>query len=196
MSESSKQCRVTRSEPSIQITKSNYRKKALPYLLHDFSNRCAYSMEYIAKQAEVDHFNPNKKRDPIQEYNNLFPASRHCNRAKSSTWPTVAMQSNGIRFLDCTKEIDYGKCIFENPETYELTGTTPSAKWHINELDLNAPFLIKKRRQRAEFRRYLSSCPVHAKKSLSEMGGFLNEVQICHELLNEMIPEIPALPTA
>lgn len=193
MSEQSRSCRVVRNDPGIRITKSNYRKKALCYLLNDFENRCAYSMEYVAEQAEIDHFDPNKKKDRVQDYSNLFPASRHCNGKKGSTWPTAEMQSMGIRFLDCTKEHDYGECLFEDPETHELVGITPAAKWHILRLDLNAPFLVRKRRQRSHLRDSLSRCPVKMRGQF-KASAFLKQMKICHELLDEMIPEIPPPP--
>jgi hypothetical protein len=184
---------VVRHDPGIPFGKTKYRK-ALPYLLKDFGNRCAYSMEFVGEKAEVDHFNPNKKSDKIQEYSNLFPASRHCNGAKKATWPSKALQAQGIRFLDCTKEVDYGESIFENPETHHLVGITPAARWHINELDLNAPFLVKKRRDRSLLLYSLSKCPVVAKKPLPEMGPFVELVDVCRELADEMIPEIPPPP--
>ncbi len=81
MSDHSDRSRVIRHDPGIPFRKTKYRK-ALPYLLKDFENRCAYSMELVGTRAEVDHFNPNKKVDKIQEYDNLFPSSRHCNGAK------------------------------------------------------------------------------------------------------------------
>jgi hypothetical protein len=49
------------------------------------------------KCVEVDHFNLHKKADNIQEYANLFPATRHCNGAKGKHWPSEKDQRLGIR---------------------------------------------------------------------------------------------------
>ena len=193
MSDSSSPPRVVRNDPGLVFRKTKYRK-ALSYLLSDFENRCAYSMEYVGPLAEVDHFNPHRKNDKIQDYQNLFPSSRHCNGKKGSSWPSEEMQSNGIRFLDCTKEADYGECIFENLDNHELVGTTPAAKWQISQMDLNAPFLVRKRRQRYEFNRLLSQCPVIAKKTFSQMAAMSGQLEICYELRDEMIPLIPEPP--
>ena len=194
MSSTSKQVRIVRKDPGIKLTRNNYRKKALPYLLADFEDRCAYSMERLAKLLEVDHFNPNLKKDPIQKYDNLFPASRHCNRSKGSTWPTLKMEREGIRFLDCTKEIDYGTCIFEDPQSHELIGTTPAAKWHIHQLDLNAPFLVRHRRERAVLRQKIQECFVRLKKPIEDPKPFLDLIQEVRGKLDDMIPEIPPPP--
>jgi hypothetical protein len=61
---------------------------------------------------QVDHFNPNLKKNFLQDYVNLFLSTSHCNGSKSDRWPTNKERAKGWRFLDCTKEIDYGVHIF------------------------------------------------------------------------------------
>jgi len=196
MSSTSKQVRVIRKDPGIKLTRNNYRKKALPYLLVDFDNRCAYSMEKLFTLLEVDHFNPNLKKDLIQKYENLFPASRHCNKNKRATWPSKKMMQQGIRFLDCTKESDYGTCIFEDLESHKLIGTTPAAKWHILQLDLNAPFLIKHRKERADLHQIIKNCFVRLRTPIDKSKPFFDLIKEIRKKLDDMIPQIPPPPTS
>jgi 5-methylcytosine-specific restriction endonuclease McrA len=79
--------------PDCVLTPRNCREEALPPLRRDSKDRCAYSMQHLRFAGgltcmEVDHFDPRKKNDPVQDYDNLFLASRHCNRAKGTFWPT------------------------------------------------------------------------------------------------------------
>ena len=126
----SKKGRIVRGPPPSKRLKRHAYRDALPELLRDFGSRCAYSMQHerAAGLLEVDHFDPRLKKALIQDYENLFPASRHCNGKKGSHWPTKTESANGCRFLNPCKEIDYGKQIFENPTTHELIGTTKAAK--------------------------------------------------------------------
>jgi hypothetical protein len=138
---------------------------------------------------EVDHFNPHKKKDSIQEYTNLFLATHHCNNAKLDRWPTNKDQRRGVRFLNCCKETDYGVHIFEDPETHEVVGVTPQGRYHVRNCDLNASHLVNERAQRAKLRNLLESQPVQIKK------GFLlpQEAQILFEVIDKMIPTLPYL---
>ncbi len=196
MSAPSNAPRVVKHPPKGVIFRKTTYRRAKPYLLHDFEGRCAYSMEKVEDLAEVDHFNPHKKKNPIQEYENLFPSSRHCNGKKSSTWPTKKMKKLGIRFLDCTREMDYGECIFENPHTHALIGTTPAAKWHIRQLDLNAYHLVKQRRQRAALKQHLSQ-PIILdmdKWDPDKIQLVQESIQDVRTILGDMIPDIPHPP--
>jgi len=141
---SSNKPRIKRvSVPAKEIKRHKYRD-ALPYLMCDFGGRCAYSMQHHTRagKLEVDHFDPRKKKELWQDYDNLFPASRHCNCAKSDHWPTQTEQAAGCRFLNPCQEADYGSQIWEEPSTHVLIGTTPAARWHIRMCGLNAPHLV------------------------------------------------------
>lgn len=150
--------RVARKHaPAFQLRKTTY-SKSKPYLLLDFDGRCAYSMQHGSRcDIQVDHFDPTKKKDSVQHYENLFPASSHCNNAKRDTWPSKAMQLRGFRLLNCCKEADYDHVIFEDPNTHLLIGSTVSARFHIEVCDLNAPHLVSERKKRAEYRRKLEA---------------------------------------
>lgn len=191
----SKQSRIKRGPPpSKPLKRRNYRN-ALPELIRDFDGRCAYSMQHQSRSGtlEVDHFDPRKKKNLIQDYENLFPASRHCNGKKSDTWPSKAESAAGCRFLNPCQEVDYGEQIIEDPRTHKLTGLTPAAKWHIRVCGLNADHLVHERRCRAEHWMTIMNCPVKVKgdhfhaKELAEK--FREEVEL-------MIPKIPAAPPA
>ena len=126
---SSKKPRIKRGQPpKKRIKRRNYRD-ALTELIRDFEARCAYSMQHQSRggRLEVDHFDPRRKKDLIQSYANLFPASRHCNGKKSDTWPNKAERAAGCRFLNPCEEMDYDEQIFEDPTTHELVGVTPAA---------------------------------------------------------------------
>src|SRR5258708_40289089 len=120
--------RVVRNPRKRKFTASTYRK-AKPFLLNDFESRCAYSLQHVNrvgyKCMEADHFNPNLRGPARNDYSNLFPATRHCNGSKSDSWPDAHFTRLGARFLNPTKEQDYGAHIFEDTTSYELIGTTP-----------------------------------------------------------------------
>lgn len=166
--------------------------------MRDFGGRCAYSMQHHehAGKLEVDHFDPRRKKDLIQSYTNLFPASRHCNGKKSDHWPTTAAEKKaGCRFLNPCKEMDYSEQICEDPITHRLVGVTRAAIWHIRICGLNAEHLVHERAKRAEYRALIGEQPVLVRTDCgyetvaSMISAFRGEVEL-------MIPEIPPPPAA
>ncbi len=178
--------------PMVQLKRASYRK-ALPELRRDFEDRCAYCMRHIGTETDmqIDHFDPRQKNDKVQVYANLFLADAHCNGAKHDIWPTLDEQAEGCRFLNCCDEYDYGNVIFEDPQTHELIGTTPAAKYHIDIIDLNDPGLINERKTRAEIRRRLAYLKGKTVTN-PEMGEAVNKVV---EMTKCFIPDIPAPPS-
>lgn len=172
--------------PLVKLTTSKYRK-ALPELRRDFKDRCAYCMRHIGTETEmqVDHFDPRQKKDKIQVYSNLFLADAHCNGAKSDTWPTKEEIQDGIRFLNCCDEQDYGESIFEDPKTHELVGTTPAAIYHIETIDLNDPGLVNDRRLRYDMYARLDD--------LARSPIDRDMVKVVEELRREMDVYIPRI---
>jgi len=140
---------------------------------------------------EVDHFDPRLKKAYIQDYENLFPASRHCNGKKSNHWPTSTELASGCRFLNPCKEIDYGSQIFEDPITHELIGTTPAAKWHIRMCGLNAQHLVQERAKRTKHWNKLRTGPISIEGDPQSAAEFAKGYR---ELVETMIPEIPSPP--
>lgn len=191
--------RVVRHPLSRKFTASTYRK-AIPYLLRDFEGRCAYSLQHVnrvgLKLMEVDHFNPNLRGPARNNYSNLFPATRHCNGSKQDTWPDAHFTKLGARFLNPTKEQDYGVHIFEDPLSHLLVGTSPAGKYHVRCCDLNSPHLVLERAERARLRRVLNDYPVTAKLPLqiSHQGQMLDASSVLRAILENMIPQIPAPP--
>ena len=104
-----------------------------------------------AGELEVDHFDPRQKNNPIQDYRNLFPASRLCNGKKWQHWPPAAEEGAGIRFLNPCEEMDYGEQIFEAADAHQLFGVTPAARWHIRVCGLNSRCLVLERETRARY---------------------------------------------
>jgi hypothetical protein len=137
---------------------------------------------------DVDHFDPTIKDNYRQPYENLFLATRHCNGKKQDMWPDAEMRSQGIRFLDCTKEHDYGDHILEDPKTHRVFGITPAGRYHVRILDLNADVFVKNRRMRSELRKVMTSTPMRFVKPITQIQLMLGMMQ---ELLKLMIPEIP-----
>lgn len=164
--------------------------------MRDFGGRCAYSMQHSSRagKLEVDHFDPRRKKDLIQEYRNLFPASRHCNGKKSDTWPNKAEAAAGCRFLNPCEEMDYGEQIFEDVATHRLVGTTPAAVWHIRMCGLNADHLVDERRRRARHWKTIRAKVVHQRRGERERVAEL--IRNYREEVELMIPEILAVPTA
>jgi hypothetical protein len=102
----------------------------------------------------------------------------------------------GARFLNPTKEQDYGVHIFEDATSHQLVGTTPEGKYHIRCCDLNAPHLVLERKDRATLRRILSDYPVTAKLPLhlSNQGQLLDASSLLRAIHDNMIPQIPPPP--
>ncbi|MDQ3623634.1 MAG: hypothetical protein M3463_14285 [Verrucomicrobiota bacterium] len=97
----------------------------------------------------------------------------------------------GIRFLNPRLEQDYGKHIFEDPRTHELTGVTPAARFHIICCDLNAEHLVVERRDRATIKTALNMIPATVVGSFAGLQGTLDALRA--ELV-KMIPDIPPPP--
>lgn len=163
MSKMSDQPRVKRgSPPQGKLNESNYRKRAFAALRRDFEDRCAYSDVHISQVCEsemtVDHHDPSHRQSARgNRYSNLFLATNHCNKAKGAKWPSGAERKLGLRFLDCTKEQDFGSQIFEDPKSHKWIGTTKAARYHILHLGLNDSGLITQRRERSDLWAQLQS---------------------------------------
>lgn len=173
--------------------------------MKDFGERCAYSMQHTnraggVKCMEVDHFNPRRKREKYQNYDNLFLATRHCNGAKSDRWEKNKDRERGARFLNCCEEMDYDVHIFEDPETHEVVGVTREGIYHVRNCDLNAPHLVQERKQRAQLWDLIEKTPVRIRNT---GGGTTANAQAAMELAealrkvaSEMIPKIEYLSGA
>ncbi len=183
----SSNARIKRSKgPQGRLAGHNCRRKALPHLLKDFEERCAYSMRHSLhaggeSQMEVDHFNPHLRGNRRHSYPNLYLAVAHCNNKKSDCWPTVAERRAGIRFLDPCRERDYGKHIFENPETHQLEATTPAGQYHIDTCDLNNPTFVDERSRRAAIRKCAKLVAFHP------IDGDWDKIAVALKSVNEMI---------
>ena len=163
------------------------------FLVLDFKHRCAYSMQHIQRAGgrrcmEVDHFNPKKKSHSIQEYTNLFLATRHCNSAKRNCWPTSKERNLGARFLNCCEEPDYGVHILEDPDTHEVVGLTKMGRYHVRNCDLNAPHLVAERAERAKLWRLLE-----IPATIEQYGPTVEKIRAIREIAEGMIPQIPYL---
>jgi len=142
---------------------------------------------------DVDHFNPNKKKDKIQEYSNLFLATRHCNGAKRDRWPSNKERKAGLRFLNCCEESDYGSHIFEDPDTHRLVGITTEGKFHILNCDLNAPHLVDERSERAHLWEILENKRIRIKADFNKQAEMLALRTAAREQADRMIPKIQYL---
>ncbi len=148
--------------------------------------------ETRAGKLEVDHSDPRRKKDLIQRYENLFPASRHCNGKEANTWPSKAEWDAGCRFLNPCEETDHGEQIFEDRVTHPLVGITSAGVWRIRVCALNADHLVAERKRRAEGWHLLKNQAFRQVKGNGQevcelIGKFRQEVEL-------MIPEIAALP--
>jgi hypothetical protein len=141
---------------------------------------------------EVDHFDPRQKSELIQDYRNLFLATRHCNGAKGDYWPNEADLALDIRLLNPCEEEDYGADIFEDPVTHKLMGLSRPGRNQIRVCDLNAPHLVEERKQRTELRVAIASLKTKAHTlRLSLPSEIVTKLELA---LGYMIPDIPHLP--
>lgn len=123
----------------------------------------------------IDHYNPNLKKDLVQDYYNLLLAQAHCNLKKGTFWPNSREQAAGLRVINPCEETDYGKHVFECPTSHRLWGATPTGKFHILKLDLNCNHFIDLRRERSRILKILTenvrltcSCDENTLKVLSQ----------------------------
>ena len=185
--------------PRQKLRPHNYRTRALPFLLKDFQHRCAYSMQHSStigvRTIEVDHFNPRLRGDSRNRYSNLYLSTRHCNNSKGQHWPTTAQMNEGIRFLDCCSEWDYGEHIFEDPITHQLFGVTPAGRYHIRMCDLNAPQFMRERTIRSRLRVILNSSPAII-RDLEKGLELSNLLTLLTDIAERFIPPIPSKPTS
>jgi len=183
--------------PRQKLRAHNYRVRSLPFLLKDFEDRCAYSMQHSSTLGittmEVDHFNPRLPSRLRHRYANLYLASRHCNNSKGQHWPTPAQIKDGLRFLDCCREWDYGEHIFEDAVTHRVYGVTPEGRYHVRMCDLNAPHLVGERRIRSQLHAVLTSAPAIV-RDLEKALELSNLVKLLNDIADRLIPTIPAAP--
>jgi len=138
---------------------------------------------------EIDHFDPTLKGSRRHRYENLFPATHHCNNAKRDNWPTAGDRRNGLRILNCCEEEDYGVHLFEDPDTHLLVGGTPAGHYHIEVCDLNAPHFVRERRLRSTLKHFVEEVPVTVSGDLDDFSDKFNRLR---KHLDLLIPPIPA----
>lgn len=133
----------------------------------------------------VDHFNPRIRGRKRNHYTNLMIASAHCNLRKSNQWPSSSDELQGLRFLNCTEERDYGAHLYEDRTTGRLYGSTPAGRYHIEAMDLNSPYLCEKRRQRTHLRALRDGQFIDL-----PIEGLLPQIRAFKKAIDELIPEI------
>jgi hypothetical protein len=190
--------RIVRGKPpKARFTENTYRK-AKPYLIRDFQNRCAYSQQHSDRSLgtstmEIDHFNPTLTGAARHRYSNLFLATHHCNGAKSNTWPKKSARRKGVYIINPCEELDFGAHIFEHPITHRLVGVTPAGIYHVAACDLNAIHLVAERQERAAIYKLLEETPVTLRDDVYHFPS--QAAALLREQFNKMIPLIPYLST-
>lgn len=184
------------SGPEGKLKESNVRDRALPYLLRDFEERCAYSMRHVEnsggiRQMDVDHFDPTLKGSARNSYRNLMLATHHCNLKKGAIWTKpVADEAGPIKLLNPCEEQDYGKHLFEDPVTHELIAVTERGRLQIDIMDLNHDTFVRERRERADY--------FAARKSAALVTGSFSEtisaLRAADAVYARCIREIPPPP--
>jgi hypothetical protein len=143
------------------------------------------------RHMDIDHFDPTLKGSKRNAYSNLMLATHHCNMMKADGWPNASQIAAGQRILNPTKETDYGECLFEDPETHEIIGTTPAGKYHIDVLDLNHETFVFERQKRAEYSSLVSRSPARVSGTFDAVYNLLGFV---HKQFDLFIPAIPPPP--
>lgn len=121
-----------------------------PYLIKDFSNRCAYCNLFdksITTPFEIDHFIPQKafktkKQELETDYNNLIYACKKCNNSKSSKFEGDLDLDNPTNnlFYDPVL-VDYNTIFFRN-EFGAIASEDKKGKKMIELLKLYRPIHI------------------------------------------------------
>lgn len=157
--------RVKRSlGPKGTITKNNYRRKALPWLLKDFQHRCAYCLKLLdtthPNQTHVDHFNAHAPRKLRNRYKNFMLACSACNLSKHFK-PIQNRFDPSQHLLNCTELNEFPEHIIEHPSG-EWIAKTPAAKYHITSIDLNESSHVATRRERRRLAHHVEQLRKHA----------------------------------
>ncbi len=184
-------------DPKWQYPKTKYRS-ALAALLSETDHRCGYSLQPEAdlgrKSIEVDHFNPTLRHPFRNRHGNLIASCRHCNGAKGQRWSTKEERDSGLYIINPYEEQDYGRHIIEDRTTGKLVGITPTGKWHIQVLDMNADHFVSKRLARTELKESLTSA-AYATGQDPTNQLYTNLVSLFHvlqhTLMTQFIPELP-----
>jgi hypothetical protein len=134
-----KQPRVKRGPgPKSRLTKGNYRKKALKFLLTDFEGRCAYCLDPSdfrhPSQSQVDHFDCKLHKRARNQYCNLMLACSACNHTKHNK-PVVNPFDRAQRLLNCTEENEFPEHIVETPDG-QWQPVSAAAEYHLVSIGL------------------------------------------------------------
>lgn len=136
--------------PKIRLTRSNYRKKSLPFLLSDFQKRCAYCLDpddfRHPALNHVDHFNCKLRERKRHQYRNLMLACAACNQVKHDK-PIVNPLDPRQRLLNCTEENEFPKHIRED-DNGAWQHLSDEGEYHLTTIGLQEPCHTAKRRER------------------------------------------------
>lgn len=144
---------------STKLTKGNYRKKTLSFLLTDFAGRCAYCLDpdefRHPSLNHVEHFDCKLKGRARHQYKNLMLACAACNLSKHDK-PVVNPLDKTQRLLNCTEETEFPQHIHENANG-EWEGITPEGEYHLAVVGLQERCHIAKRHSRLQIAQRIHS---------------------------------------
>lgn len=144
---------------------------------------------------DIDHLDPRKKKEYLQDIQNLFLTKHACNLRKSDNWPSQEEQKEGLRYLNCCTEADYGVHIFEDPDSHEVWGATPPGRYHVRMCGLNSQNLVSERRERHEKRervlRGFASLRITTSVDPAIWSVLLTLIRAARDELEKLIPPIP-----
>lgn len=141
---------IQRREPHPSFT--NYQDYK-PQLREDFTYTCAYCTIHERewgglRQFHVEHFRPKSLFPGLEtDYDNLLYACSVCNVFKSNDWPSDQPLEDGVGYLDPC-EHDYAEHFENDAESGKVAGSTPPARYMVEHLHMNRPYLISLRRKR------------------------------------------------
>jgi hypothetical protein len=147
---------------------------------------------------KIDHHFPTSKGGAWTVYDNLFLSCDRCNHHKHDWWPRPEEQKQGVRFLNCCQEIDYGALLFEN-ERGEIVckDNEAAAIYHRRILKLNRPELVRLRLKRRRILEKIEETFFQSDTKFDEASRkiFLVRIELLKGLLEDLIPKIP-LPSS
>jgi hypothetical protein len=145
--------RIVRREIPPRMAGARGYLRAREHLRRDFECRCAYCMTHEdridVRNFDIDHFRPQGRGGPVNDYRNLYWSCKHCNSSKGDAWPSLTETRQGWRFADPCAEQDYGVHFVENDQGV-LEPRTLRGEYHVERLRLNRPWLVARRLERRQ----------------------------------------------
>ena len=93
------------------------------------------------------------------------------------------------------QEIDYGNHIFEDPNSHLLWGANATGRWHIRQLKLNAPHLVRERTTRTKLRLLWENPELQPLRATGDsFSAMADQLDTLRRIIEEGITQWPLKP--